>query len=142
MIRRLGLKQSGGTHLNIRRWIKVYGLDVNHFDGPGRRTGPRKVRRTASVVLSTQPHGRRWERALVLRRALISIGVKHVCASCGTLPVWQGKPLTLQVDHVNGDKHNNQRENLRFMCPNCHSQTDTFGSKNCARVAQLEDATP
>ena len=48
------------------------------------------------------------------------------CASCGSGKVWNGKPLTLHLDHVNGDTTDNRVENLRFLCPNCHSQTPTY----------------
>lgn len=48
---------------------------------------------------------------------------------CG-LTEWKGKPLSLQLDHVNGDKLDHRIENLRLLCPNCHSQTDTFAGKN------------
>lgn len=51
------------------------------------------------------------------------------CQCCG-ISEHMGKPLTLQVDHVDGDAGNNMPDNLRLICPNCHSQTDTFGAKN------------
>lgn len=62
-----------------------------------------------------------------LRDRLISLGRDYVCAECGMSPEWNGKPLTLQVDHIDGDRFNNVLENLRFLCPNCHTQTETFG---------------
>lgn len=52
------------------------------------------------------------------------------CALCSIEEVWNGKPLKFQLDHVSGDRNDNSRENLRLLCPNCHSQTDTWCSKN------------
>lgn len=51
------------------------------------------------------------------------------CTECNTTGSWQGKPLTLHVDHIDGNSDNNAVANLRLLCPNCHSQTDTWGSK-------------
>lgn len=53
----------------------------------------------------------------------------EVCSECNQTPEWNGKPLTLQLDHIDGDSDNNFPENLRLLCPNCHSQSDNFGSK-------------
>ena len=52
------------------------------------------------------------------------------CAICGIEPVWNKKLLNFHLDHIDGDHSNNIKENLRMVCPNCHSQTDTHGSKN------------
>ena len=61
-----------------------------------------------------------------LKRLLIHIeGRDYKCEDCG-LDSWRGKEIKLQVDHINGIHHDNRPENLRFLCPNCHSQTDTF----------------
>lgn len=48
------------------------------------------------------------------------------CLWCGLSGSWQGKPMTLELDHINGDRDDNRLQNLRFLCPNCHSQTPTF----------------
>ena len=52
----------------------------------------------------------------------------ETCDECGMPAIWNGKKLTLQLDHIDGNSDNNFPSNLRLLCPNCHSQTDTFGS--------------
>ena len=54
---------------------------------------------------------------------------QDICEICGQTNLWNGKPLVLQLDHINGNHYDNRLENLRIVCPNCHTQTDTFGSK-------------
>jgi len=53
----------------------------------------------------------------------------YKCECCG-LSEWQGNSIVLQVDHINGDPYNDNPDNLRLICPNCHSQTDTFAGAN------------
>ncbi len=66
--------------------------------------------------------------ATVLKKYLIEkFGEK--CFECGQEGYWNNKPLVLQLDHKDGDSDNNYPKNLRLMCPNCHTQTDNFGSK-------------
>lgn len=55
--------------------------------------------------------------------------LEDVCSICG-IDEWQGKKISLQLDHIDGDNHNHRLENLRLVCPNCHSQTDTYCGKN------------
>lgn len=56
--------------------------------------------------------------------------LEYKCAICGNKGEWNGVSLTLQIDHINGIRNDNRKENLRWLCPNCHSQTDTFTGKN------------
>lgn len=60
--------------------------------------------------------------------------LEHKCQECGILPEWRGKKLVLQLDHIDGDNSNNVLSNFRFLCPNCHSQTETFTGRNIKRL--------
>lgn len=62
------------------------------------------------------------------KKVLIEIYGEN-CSRCGVGAVWNNMPLSLQVDHIDGDSDNNLFENLRLLCPNCHTQTDTYGRK-------------
>lgn len=65
---------------------------------------------------------------------MLGNGVCQECSICGIRPEWNGKYLQLQVDHIDGDRFNNRLENLRFVCPNCHSQTETFAGRNKRKI--------
>ena len=64
-----------------------------------------------------------------LKRILIEL-LGEKCSECGCASSWNGKPLTLELDHIDGDSMHNHKDNLRLLCPNCHSQTDTYRAKN------------
>lgn len=70
-----------------------------------------------------------------LRRALEEIGVPYRCVRCGNRGEWLGAAMTLQIDHINGDWRDNRRENLRYLCPNCHAITETWCGRKRRRPA-------
>src|SRR5436309_312002 len=69
------------------------------------------------------------------RRAMMTAGVEERCLTCGCDGTWQGNPLRLMIDHINGDWLDNRLENLRYLCPNCHAQTATWCRKKSRRTA-------
>jgi hypothetical protein len=129
VICRLGLVPAGGNYQTVRDAIRRLGLDTAHFRGQGWRRG------TSGAVTPPRPldevlvAGRRTQ-SFGLKQRLVAAGVlPYACDECG-IGEWRGRRLALELDHVNGDSGDNRIENLRLLCPNCHSQTPTYRGWN------------
>lgn len=128
VLRYLGLKQAGGTQAHIAKQIKLFNIDTSHFTRQAHNKGKRSPqRKTAKDILIVLPEGSLRAKRTQLERAMLESNVDYVCASdgCGVRSTWNGKPITLEINHINGDWLNNTLENLEFLCPNCHSQQES-----------------
>lgn len=92
---------------------------------------PRSTTPPLEQILATSRS--RWT---VKRRLLLAGILQNRCDECG-ITEWRGKPISIHVDHINGINDDHRLENLRMLCPNCHSQTDTYGAKNVRRRRYL-----
>ena len=139
VIRELGFKASGGMHRFISGHIRRLGLDTSHFTGQSwmkdRRRPAEHVLHSLESILVAGSHYRNTGK---LRERLIRAGLKQrLCEQCGR-DEWLGRPITLELDHINGDTCDNRIENLRILCPNCHSQTDTWCRRKAVPAVGLE----
>ena len=127
----LGLKEGGGTYVYIKNLAHKLGLSTEHMTGKGWNTGDRYRRvcepRDLESILVEDSN---YQNQNFLKKRLWRAGLlREECYNCG-ITDWQGAPLALQIDHINGKRQDNRIENLQVLCPNCHSQTTTFAGRN------------
>lgn len=116
----LGYAVSGANTKMVRRKIEEFGLVV-----PVGGNHPKRRKELSEILIENSTYASSNH----LRNRLIKEGIlKNECYSCG-ISEWLGKPITLHLDHKNGIHNDNRIENLHILCPNCHSQTETWGCK-------------
>lgn len=126
---KLGYTVKGNSwgYSQVKRRMDDLNLDYSIFKGKSAVIKTNKLNniRKEDILKENCKHQR-----IVLRRYIIKNDlIPYKCAICGCTE-WQGKTLSLELDHINGINNDNRLENLRFLCPNCHSQTSTYGSRN------------
>ncbi|QIJ62960.1 HNH endonuclease signature motif containing protein [Streptomyces sp. JB150] len=127
VMRLLGLDVNHTNHRRVRRRVAQLDLDTSHFRRRSWGSPPATPRRpSAGDVLTVLPPGSARLNRDRLHAALRQRGVPCRCASCGNAGEWLGQPITLQIDHINGDWRDNRPDNLRYLCPNCHALTATW----------------
>ena len=128
VVEKLELQPGGASSHRIKEVIRDLGISTSHFVRSTRGGRGHKVPLEERLVLNRRPGRRETSDRLYL--AVLAAGVPEQCHACGMGPVWQGRPIRLHVDHTNGNPVDNRLENLRFLCPNCHSQTSTYCGRN------------
>lgn len=124
----LGASGGGGRRL-LRRRIGSLGLDISHFEGQAWRRGDTRPSVPAVPLDQVLVDGRLTNTSR-LKRRLLETGLKSPrCERCG-LDRWNGRPIPLELDHVDGRRENNELPNLQLLCPNCHAQTPTYRGRN------------
>lgn len=135
VLRKAGRKQGGGTQATLRKKIEEYQIDISHFTGQRWQESPnqepqrgREKYSLDEVFIKNSPVTQKVLRGYIERHSII----EYKCQTCGCDGNWQNGKISLEVDHIDGDNSNNEINNLRYLCPNCHALTETYRGKNKA----------
>lgn len=144
VLRLCGLRNHGRNPDTLKRRIKEENLDDSTirkdilFAG-GWNKGTKGIsskRMTKEQVLSTVFIAN-YEGGVKIRKYIRCYKlIEEKCSECNLSAIWHNKPITLELDHIDGDSQNNVLSNLRWLCPNCHSQTETFRGRNKRKELQ------
>jgi hypothetical protein len=109
-------------------------LDTSHWLGMGFLRGKTHAWSPSRPLSEILVERSSYTNRVQLKKRLVAAGLlAYACDGCG-IADWRGRPLVLQLDHLNGVNDDHRLENLRLLCPNCHSQTSTFCGKNMSRL--------
>lgn len=131
VLKKIGVQPTGGNYDVAHRMISRMGIDTSHFTGQGHLKGRNhnwaKKTATKDILVENYLGGVPTHK---LKLRLVKEGViERKCYKCG-ISEWRGQQLSLELEHKNGNRHDNRIENLSLLCPNCHSLTPTYRGRN------------
>lgn len=132
-----GKSISGSANKTMQEMVEELSLDVSHFTGQG---WSKDITYESGKYMSFEEYIKSEHvQTNKVRKKLLRDGIKeHVCECCLN-SMWNGQPIPLEVHHKDGDKTNNNLENLQLLCPNCHALTDTYRGRNTKKHKQSKD---
>jgi hypothetical protein len=122
----LNKRVTGKNYSIFKEMCITYNIDYSHFDCDSRRKIMYGKTTEELLVENSEIQSSRGLKYRLFREGLLT----NICQNCSLQQEWNGKPIVLQLDHIDGDHTNNKIENLRILCANCHSMTDTHRGKN------------
>jgi Zn finger protein HypA/HybF involved in hydrogenase expression len=129
VFRKMSMAKTGPSYKALRKRLDEDEISYSHFPrGLDANRGRSIFNRISSILVLVQDS--KYSGITARKRVIEEKLIQYKCECCGIGPEWNGKILTLRLDHKNGKRNDHRLENLRFLCPNCDSQSETYGGRN------------
>lgn len=134
VLAKLSLREAGGNYAQIKKYIGEYALNISHFHGKAWNKGMRGIGISRIPLEKILIKGSSYQ-SFKLKKRLFAVGLKkEQCEECGWAVRTPDGYLPLELDHINGEGSDNRLENLRVLCPNCHSLKPTHRGRNMRKT--------
>lgn len=133
----MNLREAGGNYEQIKKYISELGIEIGHFKGRAWNRGL-QVKGIPRIPLEKILVNKSFYQSFKLKKRLFAAKLKPMhCEECGWAKTTADGYLPLELDHINGDRRDNRLENLRILCPNCHSLKPTHRGRNNIKQARV-----
>ena len=123
------IKNHGGNYRTVQARIISLDIDTSHLAGKIQSSNLARKMTKEKLIKEVLIKDSIFNR-FFLKKYLVKFDLlEYVCRQCKNKGLWMGETISLQLEHINGINDDNRLDNLCFLCPNCHSQTDTFAGK-------------
>lgn len=128
VLQKLGLDAHSGNHRTLNQRIKIDSLSIIELSKKRKekQSGIKTKMPLSTIMVKDSTYGTNHLKKRIIKENLM----KYVCDKCGNNGSWMGEKLVLQLEHKNGNSRDHRIENVCFLCPNCHTQTETYAGKN------------
>jgi hypothetical protein len=133
VLQRIGLKEAGGNYQQIKKYIEEYNFDIKHFTGKVWNKGLKGIGKPRIPLEKILVKNSTYQSFKLKKRLFVAKIKEKKCEECGWAKTNLDGYLPLELDHINGDHSDNRLENLRVLCPNCHSLKSNHRGRNIGK---------
>lgn len=129
LMKDMGLRFVGDNIKTAKKVVKYYNLDISHFDAKAASKKNNSKTKSLNDIFCRNSSATR----VTVKSRILSLNlIPYKCSgpNCTITDTWNGQPIVLHLEHINGIGNDNRLDNLCFLCPNCHSQTSTYAGRN------------
>lgn len=134
ILKHFGMTNKGGNCITLKKRCLEENVDISHIPTGNDSNRGRKFLKDKTPLKNVLVSNSSFSRSHLKKRIISEDVIEYKCEKCGNDGEWMGQKISLHLEHINGVSNDNRLENLCFLCPNCHSQTETYAGKNIPRV--------